>query len=74
MTTLPYVTAPGNIARALDGIRKAATPEKVTQDFVKTVLGIPGGSGSQITSFLKKIGFKPTESNPDLIDITRNEN
>ena len=61
MATLPYVTAPGNIEKALRGIKSAATPERVTQDFVKTVLQIPGGSGDQITSFLKKIGF----TNPD---------
>jgi hypothetical protein len=61
MAALPYVTAPGNIDKALRGIKSAATPERVTQDFVKTILQIPGGSGDQITSFLKKIGF----ANPD---------
>ena len=57
LAQLPYVTAPGNIKKALDGIKSAATPSKLTQDFVKTVLKVPGGSGDQITSFLKKIGF-----------------
>jgi hypothetical protein len=61
MSALPYVTAPGNIDRALRGIKSAATPENVSQDFVKTILQIPGGSGNQITSYLKKIGF----ANPD---------
>jgi hypothetical protein len=46
MATLPYVTAPGNIEKTLNGIKSAATPERVSQDFVKTILQIPGGSGN----------------------------
>lgn len=64
MATLPYVTASGNIRRALDGIVSAATPERVTQDFVKTILQIPGGSGDQMTSYLKKIGFAAPDGSP----------
>lgn len=64
MSALPYVTAPGNISRALDAIQKASTPEKVTGDFVKTILKIPGGSGDQMTSFLKKIGFAGQDGTP----------
>lgn len=57
MSTLPYITATGNVEKALNGIKSAATPDSVSQDFVKTILGIKGGSGNQITSYLKKIGF-----------------
>ena len=64
MAVLPYVTSPGNIEKALRGIQSAATPEVVSQDFVKTILGIPGGSGNQITSFLRKIGFAGTDGKP----------
>jgi hypothetical protein len=64
MAALPYVTAPGNIDKALRGIKSAATPESVSQDFVKTILQIPGGSGNQITSFLKKIGFVSADGAP----------
>ncbi|MGB9364920.1 MAG: DUF5343 domain-containing protein [Xanthobacteraceae bacterium] len=64
MATLPYVTAPGNVERALLAIKTAATPESVTQDFVKTILKIPGGSGNQIASFLKKIGFVRADGAP----------
>lgn len=64
MSALPYVTAPGNIDKALRGIKSAATPESVSQDFVKTILQIPGGSGNQMTSFLKKIGFVNADSSP----------
>jgi hypothetical protein len=61
---LPYVTAAGNVDRALSGIKTAATPPNVTQDFVKTILKISGGSGNQMTSYLKKIGFANTDGTP----------
>lgn len=64
MATLPYVTAPGNIEKALNGIKAAATPERVSQDFVKTILQIKGGSGDQMNSFLKKIGFANSDGTP----------
>lgn len=64
MATLPYITAPGNIDRALRGIKSAATPERVSQDFVKTILQIPGGSGDQVTSYLKKVGFTNADGTP----------
>ena len=69
MAMLPYVTATGNVERALLGIKSAATPPKVTQDFVKTILKIPGGSGDQMTSLLKKIGFVNADGTPS--DIYR---
>lgn len=73
MTALPYVTAPGNIDRALNGIKSAATPERVSQDFVKTILKVPGGSGDQMTSYLKKIGFTNADGTPsDLYKRFRN--
>lgn len=73
MAALPYVTAPGSIEKALKGIKTAATPESVSQDFVKTILGIKGGSGNQITAYLKKIGFATTDGKPtDLYKKFRN--
>src|ERR1700754_400895 len=67
MATLPYVTATGNIERALTGIKQAATPTTVSQDFVKTILGIQGGSGNQMTAFLRKIGFVASDGSPTSI-------
>ncbi|MCH4892022.1 hypothetical protein GO308_02715 [Sphingomonas sp. SFZ2018-12] len=73
MAALPYVTSPGNIDRALTGIKQAAVPERVSQDFVKTILKIPGGSGDQMTSFLKKVGFTNADGSPtDLYKKFRN--
>src|ERR1043166_1673562 len=62
--SLPYVTAPGNVEKALLAIKAAATPESVTQDFVKTILKIKGGSGNQVASFLKKVGFANSDGTP----------
>jgi Family of unknown function (DUF5343) len=64
MASLPYISTPGNIDRALEGIKTAAVPERVSQDFVKTILKITGGSGDQMTSFLKKIGFTASNGAP----------
>lgn len=64
MASLPYVTSPGNIDKALKAIKSAATPDSVSQDFVKTILKIPGGSGNQITTLLKKLGFASADGKP----------
>jgi hypothetical protein len=73
VANLPYITAPGNIDRALSGIKTAAVPERVSQDFVKTILKIPGGSGNQMTSFLKKLGMTNNDGSPsDLYKRFRN--
>ena len=73
MATLPYTTAPGNVERALRAIKSAATPERVSQDFVKTILQIPGGSGDQVTAYLRKIGLANADGTPsDLYKKFRN--
>lgn len=64
MAVLPYLTSPGNISKAFAAIQAAATPDKVSQDFVKTVLRIPGGSGDNMTTFLKRIGFASSDGTP----------
>lgn len=65
MASLPYVTSPGNIDKALTAIKNAAVPERVSQDFVKTILKIPGGSGDQMTAFLKKLGLANIDGTPN---------
>lgn len=64
MSNLPYLASPGNISKALAGIQTAATPDRVSQDFVKTVLKIPGSSGDQMTTFLKRLGFSGPDGRP----------
>lgn len=70
---LPYVASPGSIKTALEKIRSAATPERVTKDFVTTVLQIKGGTGGNIPPFLKRIGFVGSDGSPtDLYRKFRN--
>lgn len=74
MAPLPYVTTPGNIDKALSNIKTAATPQNVNQDFVKTILKIPGGSGNQMAAFLRKVGFiRPDGSPSDIYTRFRND-
>ncbi|WP_434713165.1 DUF5343 domain-containing protein [Rhizobium sp. YTUHZ045] len=61
---LPYLSSPGTIKTALDRIRAAATPERVTHDFVQTRLQMKGGTGASIPPFLKKIGFVNSDGSP----------
>jgi hypothetical protein len=64
MAALPYITSPATVGRALRGIKTAATPARISQDFVKTILQIPGGLGNQITAYLRKIGFAGSDGAP----------
>jgi hypothetical protein len=73
MASLPYLAAPGSIKTALERIRSAATPDRVTTDFVTTKLQIKGGTGFAILPFLKKIGFVASTGSPtDLYKQFRN--
>lgn len=70
---LPYVASPGSIKTALEKIRSAATPDRVTKDFVTTVLQIKGGTGGNLPPFLKRIGFVGSDGAPtDLYRRFRN--
>ena len=61
---LPYVATPSSIKNALERIMAAATPPRVTQDFIQTKLQIKGGTGASIPPFLKKIGFVNSDGTP----------
>jgi Family of unknown function (DUF5343) len=71
--SLPYLVSPGSIKNALEKIRQAATPERVTGDFVSTKLAIKGGTGAALIPFLKKIGLVNSDGTPtDLYKNYRN--
>lgn len=71
---LPYVNAYGNITKALDGIKRASTPDRFTQDFLGTKLGLKGGSARPLIPFLKRTGFLQSDGTPtDLYRRFRNE-
>ncbi len=61
---LPYLATPGSITMALQKIRDAATPDRVTADFVTTKLTIKGGTGRAIPPFLKRINFVASDGTP----------
>ncbi|MFN0244758.1 MAG: DUF5343 domain-containing protein [Planctomycetota bacterium] len=63
-SNLPYLASPGSLKNALDKIRTAATPERVTGDFVSTKLQIKGGTGAALIPFLKKVGFVGADGAP----------
>jgi hypothetical protein len=73
MASLPYLASPGSIKTALERIRSAATPDRVTVDFITTKLQLKGGTGFAILPYLKKIGFVGTDGSPtDLYKRFRN--
>lgn len=61
---LPYVMATSRIKPTLEQIVKASVPDRFTQDFLTTKLGIKGGSGKVMLPFLKKIGFVGSDGTP----------
>jgi hypothetical protein len=70
---LPYLPSPNAIKNALEKIRSAATPDRVTKDFVSTVLQIKGGTGASIPPYLKRIGLVGSDGAPtDLYKRFRN--
>ena len=42
---VPYLTSPGSVETFLRKIAKASTPDRVTRDYVNSVLSIKGGTG-----------------------------
>jgi hypothetical protein len=71
---LPYLNAYGNINRALEGIKKASTPARFTQDFLSTKLGLSGGGATPVIPFLKRTGFLNGDGTPtDLYKEFRND-
>jgi hypothetical protein len=63
-TSLPYLHSPGSLKTALERIRAATTPERVTLDFVNNTLQIKGGTGSALIPFFKKIGLVSSDGTP----------
>jgi len=61
---LPYVTAYGNIEKALERIKDAQTPPRFTQDFLATKLNLKGGSARPVIPFLKRTGFLGSDGAP----------
>jgi hypothetical protein len=69
----PYVNAYNSIPTLFSGIKTAAVPPKVTQDFLESVLELRSSSHRALIPLLKKLGFidqanVPTQAYKDLKD------
>lgn len=64
METIPYAQVSGTLETMLEKIKTASVPEKFSQDFVSTVLGMKGGSARSTIPFIKKMGFVSADGVP----------
>lgn len=60
----PYMFAYGTIAKVLEKIKNAATPERLTQDYLAETLAVKGGNAKMVIPFLKRIGFLNGDGSP----------
>lgn len=73
--SLPFINSTGLVAKILDKIIEAQTPDRYTQDFQSTVLGYGSGSARSFVSLLKRIGFLNADGTPtEIYKEFRNEN
>lgn len=61
---LPYLNAYGVITKVLEKVKAAATPDRFTQDFLATKLGMKGGNAKMVIPYLKRIGFIGSDGIP----------
>lgn len=61
---LTYLTNHGTFKNVLDKIISASKPEKFTQDYLSTVLGMSGGTSMAVIPILKRIGFLTSDGTP----------
>jgi hypothetical protein len=63
-SSIPYVTSYGSITKTLERVKEASTPNRFTQDFLATKLGLKGGSPKPVLPFLKRTGFLASDGSP----------
>lgn len=61
---LPYVTSLSSLEKMLEKIKEASVPDRFTQDFVSTKLGMKGGTAKAIIPFIKKMGLVNSDGTP----------
>ena len=64
---LPYTVAAGVFKKALDQIIVAERPDKVTYNFISTVLRLSGGAAKAVPPLLKKMSFIGADASPTLL-------
>jgi hypothetical protein len=60
----PFMNAYGNVAKILDKIKEAQTPERFSQDFLATVLGVSGGGAKPFIPLAKRLGLLSSDGAP----------
>jgi hypothetical protein len=61
---IPYLSAYGHITKVLDKIRTASVPDRFTQDFLATKLGLTGGGARPLIPYLKRAGLLGPDGSP----------
>lgn len=70
---LPYSTSVGVLEKVLEKIKTASEPDRVTQNFLHTKLGLKGGAANAAIPFMKKMEFVGSDGVPtDLYREFRN--
>src|SRR5713226_3082700 len=60
----PYVNAYNSISKLFSGIKSAAVPPKVSQNFLESVLDLKSSSHRALLPLLKKLGFIDSSNVP----------
>ena len=60
----PFMNAYGLIPKILAKVIDAQQPERFTQDFLSTKLGLSGGSARPVIPLLKRLGFLSSDGTP----------
>jgi hypothetical protein len=69
----PFMNGYGTIAKILDKMKEAQTPDRFTQDFLSTKLGFPGGTAKPFIPLAKRLGLLESDGKPtDLYKSFRN--
>lgn len=64
---IPYMTVPGTLAKILEKIKTAATPENFNHDFLSNTLGFKGGNYRTFIPWAKKIGLINSDGTPSAL-------
>lgn len=60
----PYMNAYGNVTKVLNKIKQAKTPDRFTQDYLSTNLGVSGGSAMPFIPLAKRLGLLASDGTP----------
>lgn len=65
--SMPYMNSTGLIPKILDKIKEARTPDRLSQDFLGTVLGFSGGGAKPFIPLAKRLGLINSDGTPSAL-------